>query len=68
MNIEKMLRIAADSSDMPGWNDSLSHIVKKSELSMKALDDSELELVAGGVNTDQELVEKLLSKIRFDHE
>lgn len=68
MKIEKMLKLAAESSEMPGWNDSLSYIVKKSNLSMKALDDSELEQVAGGVNTDEELAKAIIGKLGIKYE
>lgn len=62
---EKLLGIAAESSEMKGWSDSLSYMVSSVEkkYQSRCLSDEELGMVAGGVNTDELLVEKLKNKI-----
>ena len=64
MNIEKLLNIAADSSRMPGWNDSLSLMLNKESLSIKALDDEQLSKVAGGVTPEQLDIEVIKKKLQ----
>ena len=50
MKAEKMLKIAADSWKMPGWNDTLSMVVDSAmpKTGLRALSDEDLQLVAEG--------------------
>lgn len=69
MQIEKLLKIASDSTKFGSFNDGLSMVLGAEErkLSRKMLSDDELDLVAGGVsgNPDLELIERL-KKTVFD--
>lgn len=66
MNIETMLKVAADSEKMGGWNDGLSFVLKNSSRSvMKMIDDDDLQMVAGGVNTDECLIASLKDKLHL---
>ena len=47
---EKLLRICADTTKMPGWNDALSMMTEKD--AAFALSDELLENVAGGRTND----------------
>lgn len=60
--LEKMMKIAADSHQMDGWDDSLSFIVNSSKpaLRLMRLDEEDLQQVAGGaIRQSPELSEKL---------
>lgn len=54
--MKKMLLQAANSSQFSGWNDPLSELVEttKQIYTQYLLEDSELEIVAGGVNRPEE--------------
>lgn len=61
MNIEKMLTLAAESSQLSGWDDALSKLVSRTvqHYEQTALSEEALESVAGGVKvTAQEMEEK----------
>ena len=61
MNIEKMLTLAAESSQLSGWDDALSKLVSRTVLHYEqtVLSEEALESVAGGVKvTAQEMEEK----------
>lgn len=67
MQIEKLLKIASDSTEFGSFNDGLSMMLGAEErkLSRKMLSDDELDLVAGGVNVnnDFELIERLKKSV-----
>ena len=65
--IEKLLRISADSHKMPGWNDSLSYVLGREEISLHALTDEQLDMVAGGVDVPEEKIRILKERV-FGHE
>lgn len=64
MNTRTLLNMAVDSAKMPGWNDGLSFVLKNaSSAPMEMIEDDDLQMVAGGVNTDDQLVAALKEKL-----
>lgn len=58
--VSAMLKIAAESCEMGSYNDALSATVSsvtKRYASARVLSDDELGMVAGGVNTEEQLKE-----------
>lgn len=61
---EQLLKLAADSHRMPGWEDSLSYIVDKARGGMQVLSDEDLQNVAGGaINNSHEYLEMIKARI-----
>ena len=66
MKAEKMLKIAADSWKMPGWNDTLSMVVDSAmpKTGLRALSDEDLQLVAGGAEVSDDLKREIMNKLQ----
>lgn len=56
MNIEQMLTMAAESSQLSGWDDALSRLAHNTilEYESKALSEDMLEFVAGGIKIPEQ--------------